>query len=224
MSQQTQQETLINARDRFALYAQEHRAKASRLKAEQLGCSDEAYNKNLDMQIVRTIQKAQVNEEMVVKIQESLATGGDVLTATADFGHIAYSDGISIKNKQTQLGVHFEEVAEMCDTLGGYTPDTTKLLNKAEKALHALADHLKNSTGAACYIQNKTDFLDSICDQLVTATLSGVLYNMKVVPALAEVNRSNYSKLVDGVMTKDPATAKWIKGPNYKPPNLHPYI
>jgi hypothetical protein len=218
-----QRQMLIDSRDQFAMYAQEHRQKASRYKAERLGCSDEVHNAELDRLIMRTTEKAQVNEAMVSRIQETLTTAGDVLTATAEFGTIAYADGVSAKNQQTQLGVHFEEVAEMCSSMQGADKDTQKLLDDAEFALIALGDHLKNSDPGK-YSISRIDFLDAICDQLVTATLSGVLHNMNVVAGLAEVNRSNFSKLTDGVMVKDPTTAKWIKGPNYVKPNLRRFV
>jgi predicted HAD superfamily Cof-like phosphohydrolase len=218
-----QRQMLIDCRDQFAMYAQEHRAKASRYKAERLGCSDEVHNAELDKLIGQTIAKAEVNEEMVSRIQETLTANGDVLMATAEFGTIAYADGISPKNQQTQIGVHFEEVAEMCNAMQGTDRTTQKLLDDAEFHLIALGDHLKNSDPGK-YSISRIEFLDAICDQLVTATLSGVLHNLNVVPALAEVNRSNYSKLTDGVMAKDPVTAKWIKGPNYRAPSLRRYI
>jgi predicted HAD superfamily Cof-like phosphohydrolase len=148
----------------------------------------------------------------------------NVLARTAEFGTIAYSCGITAKNQQTQLGVHFEEVAEMLATLKSTDTKTAELIFKAHCSLNFLATHLKGTDPGIVQIIDRLDFLDSICDQLVTATLSAVLYSMDPVGGLHEVNRSNYSKLTNGVMEKAPVTAKWVKGPDYTPPDLTPFI
>lgn len=148
----------------------------------------------------------------------------NVLARTAEFGTIAYSSGITAKNQQTQLGVHFEEVAEMLATLKSTDTKTAELISKAHCTLNSLATHLKGTDPGIVQIIDRLDFLDSICDQLVTATLSAVLFDMDPVGGLNEVNRSNYSKLVDGVMQKAIVTQKWVKGPDYTPPDLTPFI
>lgn len=148
----------------------------------------------------------------------------NVLARTAEFGTIAYSSGITPKNQQSQLGVHFEEVAEMLATLNSTNTKTAELVSRAHSALCNLATHLKNEPEGLLKIRDRLEFLDSVCDQLVTATLSAVLFDMDPVGGLNEVNRSNYSKLVDGVMQKAVVTQKWIKGPSYTPPDLTPFI
>ncbi len=147
----------------------------------------------------------------------------NVLARTAEFGTIAYSCGVTAKNQQTQLGVHFEEVAEMIAEIRSSNPSTVELLARAHNVLCNLATNLKN-TDPSFEIRDRLAFLDSVCDQLVTATLSAVLFDMDPVGGLNEVNRSNYSKLVDGVMQKAIVTQKWIKGPDYSPPDLTPFI
>lgn len=147
----------------------------------------------------------------------------NVLARTAEFGTIAYSCGVTAKNQQTQLGVHFEEVAEMIAEINSSNPSTVELLARAHGVLCNLATNLKN-TDPSFVIRDRLAFLDSVCDQLVTATLSAVLFDMDPVGGLNEVNRSNYSKLVDGVMQKAIVTQKWIKGPDYSPPDLTPFI
>lgn len=194
---------LLKARDQFAFYARQHAAK----------------------QTPEADEKARVNEAFVAEIDAVLAeTPADVLTATANFADIAYADGISDKNRQTQIGVHFEEVAEMIDSLRGTDTITIEYLGYAEGTLKRLATHLKNSEAGRIVIHDRLGFLDACCDQLVTATLSAKLQGMDPVGGLIEVNRSNYSKLVDGVMLKVPVTFKWLKGPDYTEPNLAPFI
>lgn len=231
----TQQDMLATCRDQFAMYAQSHRAKVGPWR-EQLARADDPADKDNFMspearefhvqRIADTIRKAEENERLCREVQAVIDqnAGRNVLSDTADFGRIAYADGISPKNQQTQLGVHFEEVSEMLDTLRGRNIQTEELIGNARNALSFLATHLKNEEPGLVIITDRLNFLDSICDQLVTSTLAAVLYAMDPVGGLHEVNRSNFSKLVDGVMQKAPVTAKWVKGPDYTPPNLTPFI
>jgi hypothetical protein len=218
---------LITNRDQFALYATHHRAKVSRWQADielfQEQGNDEAVI-NLQKDIADTIAKAEANEQMVRDIQAVISEPDhNTLAATAAFAEIAYSDGISEKNQQTQIGVHFEEVAEMIAEVKSDNGSTVILLATAHGAISDLASNLKN-TDPSITIPDRLAFLDACCDQLVTATLSAKLQGMDPVGGLNEVNRSIYSKLVDGVMTKAPITAKWIKGPNYSEPDLTPFV
>jgi predicted HAD superfamily Cof-like phosphohydrolase len=194
---------LITCRDQFAMYAQNHRAKNT---------------------LEATI-KAEVNEQLVLDIQKIIEQPEPmhVLEETANFGVIAYADSISAKNQQTQLGVHFEEVAEMLDEIGSNDPQVQYFIGHASDTLNDLAETLKKSH-PNIFIKDRLAFLDACCDQLVTATLSAVLHGMDPVGGLSEVNRSNYSKLTGGVMVKAPVTAKWVKGPNYIAPDLKPFI
>ena len=72
---------------------------------------------------------------------------------------------------------------------------------------------------------NNLAFLDSIADQLVTATGCATVHGMDPVGALNEVNRSNFSKFDEqGEPIYHPETHKLMKGPNYSEPNLAPFI
>lgn len=59
----------------------------------------------------------------------------------------------------------------------------------------------------------------AIADQVVTAVGVAHCAHMKPVEAAAEVDRSNWSKFVDGKPVRD-ANCKIKKGPYYTPPNL----
>lgn len=90
-----------------------------------------------------------------------------------------------------QIGCHIEEFGEMLEALG-YDPKV--IMNwaddfKAKKPAikHKLED-LKSNTG----------LLDSLADQMVTATGIATQLGMDIDGALTEVNRSNYSKFEDG--------------------------
>lgn len=70
---------------------------------------------------------------------------------------------------------------------------------------------------------NRLAILDSLADQIVTATGVGTFLGMNVPGALAEVNRSNYSKFEDGEPVFN-ENMKVMKGKDYTPPDLSPYI
>lgn len=130
----------------------------------------------------------------------------------------------SFKDFQVQLGVHFEEVSEMAGSIKGLDRLTQSILTQALVANHALALHLKQTKGVCIEIPNPAEFLDAVCDQIVTVTGTAEFYGFDVVGAAAEVDRSNWSKFsVNGKPILEP-TGKIGKGPNYAAPNLHPYL
>jgi len=126
---------------------------------------------------------------------------------------------------QNQVGVHFEEVAEMLDEMSGADALTVDLIQAARKANRLLADHLKASSQVVMMIEegNQEMFLDALCDQVVTATGTAQTRGHKFVGAMDEVNRGNYSKFVDGKAVFD-QTGKIAKGPDYKKADLKPYL
>jgi len=129
------------------------------------------------------------------------------------------------KQFQTQLGVHFEEVGEMLDELTTVDPSTYILLHEARVALKALATQLK--TGGKLVTvepQNRANFLDAICDQIVTGTGVAAHCGFPVVDALTEVNESNWSKFDDNGQPIVDANGKIMKGPNFYKPNLDQFV
>lgn len=129
------------------------------------------------------------------------------------------------KNFNTQVGVHIEEVHEMLVELTPTDEKTANLLQDCNIALQSLADHLKATDGTIVVNpENRIGFLDAICDQLVTATGSAVFAHMDPIGGLNEVNRSNWSKFDDNRQPIRDANQKIIKGPNYSPPDLSPFV
>lgn len=126
------------------------------------------------------------------------------------------------KNISTQMGCHLEEVEEMLRTIYPNGNYDAELLQRAQDALTNLANHLKRDD-TAYRIQPGTDLLDSLADQIVTATGVGVFLGMNVPGALAEVNRSNYSKFEDGEPVFN-ENKKVMKGKDYTPPDLSKFI
>ena len=97
-------------------------------------------------------------------------------------------------------------------------------LTKAIGALTVLSDLMKSDGEAFKVIPEcRLAVLDSIADQIVTATGVGTFLGMNVPGALAEVNRSNYSKFEDGEPIFN-ENKKVMKGKDYTPPDLTPYI
>ena len=128
------------------------------------------------------------------------------------------------KNIHTQLGCHFEEVAEMVHTLTANDLKTSLLLLKAHDALHALGNHLKAHDGVVSVASgDQVDLLDALCDQIVTAVGVGYMLKLDVPFALEEVNDSNWSKFVDGKPVFD-LNNKIQKGPGYFKANLTPFV
>jgi hypothetical protein len=128
------------------------------------------------------------------------------------------------KQFHTQTGVHFEEVAEMVEEIRPLTAQATVLLHEAKVSLKALATYLKQTDNTITVEPEcRTNFLDAICDQIVTATGVAAHCGFPVVEALDEVNASNWSKFVDGKAIVD-ANGKIMKGPGYFKPDLSAFV
>lgn len=131
----------------------------------------------------------------------------------------------TMKDFNAQLGVHYEEVAESLEVLDGVDLRTNGLIAVAEEALKNLADHLKaNSAEQLVSITSPVLFLDSLCDQVVTATGVAFTQGYDFVGAMDEVNRSNFSKFdADGNPIYN-ENRKVMKGENYSPAVLAPFL
>lgn len=129
----------------------------------------------------------------------------------------------SPKDLTTQLGVHFEEVAEMAETLKSTDPAVASYLQDAVVFMKNLSDVLK-VTNEPIIIVDREALLDSIADQIVTAVGVGHCAAMDPVGALNEVNRSNFSKFDDNGQPLLDINRKIIKGPNYSKPDLTPFV
>lgn len=127
------------------------------------------------------------------------------------------------QNMSTQLGVHFEEISEMLSTIEISDDESgSAILLHATMSMVHLANYLKKNQ-VNLVLNTPVLFLDSLCDQIVTATGVGHMFNMEIIEALDEVNASNFSKFVDGIPIFD-ANQKVIKGPDYHKPNLEPFV
>lgn len=119
------------------------------------------------------------------------------------------------KDISTQVGCHFEEVSEMLDVLrcfrtGQYIADTSQVYKETE------------GIDIRSFIDKK-EMLDALCDQIVTALGVGYMLGFDMQGALAEVNRSNWSKFENGKPVIN-ENGKIMKGKDYTEPKLTPYL
>ena len=118
-----------------------------------------------------------------------------------------------------QIGCHYEEVSEM----------SSVLYDGVEHALAATALGYKMNRGRyLAYVEElsadeRVELLDALCDQVVTAVGVAYMMGMDIEGALAEVNRSNWSKFKGGVPVFN-EQGKIAKGVEYTPPELSDYI
>ncbi|MCP3680549.1 MAG: nucleoside triphosphate pyrophosphohydrolase family protein [Gammaproteobacteria bacterium] len=114
-----------------------------------------------------------------------------------------------------QVGCHFEEVSEMAKAIGDFD---------LEFEISIAANEYKKEVGFIpdqCI--NRIELADSLADQIVTAVGTAYMYGIDIIGALAEVNRSNFSKFEDGKPVFD-ENGKITKGLNYKKPDLTKFI
>ena len=118
-----------------------------------------------------------------------------------------------------QLGCHYEEVSEMSAVLNDdveYALADTAILYKRKH--NGYIGVLKELSADA-----RVELLDALCDQVVTAVGVAYMMGMDIEGALAEVNRSNWSKFKGGVPVLN-SQGKIAKGAEYTPPELSDYI
>ena len=120
------------------------------------------------------------------------------------------------KNRAVQLGCHFEEVAEMLAAIGEtFIAERLALIATQYKKDSEVEI---NEPGL-----DRTELLDALCDQIVTAVGVAHMFGMDIEGALDEVNRSNWSKFVDGAPVFD-ANGKIAKPATYSKPNLEQFV
>ena len=112
----------------------------------------------------------------------------------------------------------------MVNVLRGEDYFSQMVLIDLRHALKTVSEYMKNNSGAIYVNQeDREELLDSLADQIVTATGVGVFLGMNVPGALDEVNRSNYSKFENGEPVFN-ENRKVMKGKDYTPPDLSKFI
>lgn len=129
----------------------------------------------------------------------------------------------TIPNFTVQLGVHYEEVAEMTSAMDGVDVATREKLTEAIQALTALSGHLKANPGCVI-VEDPLEMLDGLCDQIVTGTGVAHTLDYDIIGAMTEVNRSNFSKFDAAGQPIYNEQGKVMKGENYSPAELSAYL
>ena len=118
-----------------------------------------------------------------------------------------------------QIGCHYEEVSEMSAVLDDDVDDElvdTAILYKIKHSEYiGVLEELSADA--------RVELLDALCDRVVTAVGVAYMMGMDIEGALAEVNRSNWSKFEGGVPVFN-EQGKIAKGVEYTPPELSDYI
>ena len=120
-----------------------------------------------------------------------------------------------------QIGCHYEEVSEMSAVLN-YDVEYMLAATALEYQMYYsgyLGAVLEELSADA-----RVELLDALCDQIVTAVGVAYMMGMDIEGALAEVNRSNWSKFNGGVVPVFNEHGKIVKGAEYTPPELSDYI
>ncbi len=119
------------------------------------------------------------------------------------------------KSVSVQIGCHFEETIELLTSLGISNTILSAHAQEYKKGVNTDFHNLPQDT--------KLALADAIGDGIVTLIGIGYRMNFNVLGILQEIARSNDSKFENGEPVRD-ANGKIIKGKNYIPPNLKPYI
>lgn len=118
-----------------------------------------------------------------------------------------------------QMACHFEEVDEMIDSTNIH-PFTNHLYEVRRNCKQIRDSNLSSD----CISKgDNLELLDSLCDQIVTATGVAYMMGFDIEGALKEVIRSNNSKMVNGKFEFDD-NGKIAKPDSYSEPDLTPFI
>ena len=127
-------------------------------------------------------------------------------------------------DKSVAVGVHLEEFAEFLQTLRMDKEGYQMLLDRCISDLSWFAVKLKKGESVAFIPPHlRVEALDGLCDQIVTGVGVAYVSGFDIESALAEVDRSNCSKFVDGKPVFLDGK-KVSKGPGYTPPDLKSFV
>jgi len=120
-----------------------------------------------------------------------------------------------------QTGCHFEEAHEMVAAMTGDDEYACMMLERLHTVLTTVALGLKHGT-ITFHVkpENRKEFLDSLCDQIVTGTGVGHCAKMNIVEGVRRVNSSNWSKYDTNGKPIFNEHGKIMKGPDYRAPDL----
>lgn len=109
----------------------------------------------------------------------------------------------SAEIRKQRIGFHAEELLELCDAFN--------------IALEISNGEVKITERNSALVPDIILAYDAVIDEIVFAIGTAVAMGCQLQPGWDEVQRSNSTKTAAG-------KNKWIKGPNYSPPNLQRII
>lgn len=127
------------------------------------------------------------------------------------------------ENKCTQLGCHFEEIAEFVESIMRGSNLRNHLDNRAIDFKTCQPLNLRAIELVSESETRSIEMLDALCDGIVTAIGIAHMMGWDIEGALEEVSRSNYSKFESGQPVFH-ENGKIKKGANYTPPNLDKFV
>lgn len=120
-----------------------------------------------------------------------------------------------------QIGCHYEEVAEMMIACQGVSHYGSNVMNNCAEAYKETTEAF--GLDEAHQPKDHIELLDSLCDQIVTAIGVGYMMGFDMQGALAEVIRSNNSKMVNGKFEFD-ENGKIKKSKGFSEPQLEQFL
>lgn len=127
----------------------------------------------------------------------------------------------------TQVGCHYEEVAEMMEAMQGHDHRASQMMSSIAdtyKMRHLSVDGIVESVLVdSMQPKDNIELLDALCDQIVTATGVAYMMGFDIEGALKEVIRSNNSKMVKGKFEFDD-NGKIMKPESYSEPDLTRFV
>lgn len=127
-------------------------------------------------------------------------------------------------NQRVQAAVFFEECAEFFDTVNENSNTFyDELITDTNYQIKKLSDKMKTQADFMLSINDRKEFLDALCDIIVTVIGTGHVYGFDMLGALDAVSKSNNSKFVDGKPIFN-AQNKIAKGHNYHTPFLDSFV
>lgn len=126
------------------------------------------------------------------------------------------------KDFNIQTGCMIEEVLESIEELTTKNASGLTRLNGVKRELSAMANDLKSGKYQVS-VRDDIEFLDGLCDVIVTVAGVAHAKGYNIIDAMAEVNASNDSKFENGQPVFDD-NGKIIKGKDYFKPDLSEFI
>lgn len=149
-------------------------------------------------------------------------TGGEAIALTQSLIQLLFPKP-SPRDFTVQLAVHFEEFAELLETVELNNSQIQFELGAARAALNRISNIMRKDDSVRAHFSNRVAALDALGDNLVTSFQVAHQASFNLEGAFLNIGQSNQTKLVDGKPIYDD-TGKWKKGPDYKPPELASFI